>query len=304
MKPGVYRSLSYEAYHAIDAASNSRLSKLRRSAAHLAAYMQEPQKDTAATLIGRATHSAVLEPDTFDARYTVAGQCTAKKGDGERCKNPGIHNHVLREWLCGVHAKGLGAEEFLTSRTVLAADDFATCRAVRDAMHAHPGASSLLTAKDVETELTFVWRDEVSGVLCKARADLYAPGIAIGDVKTTDDASKRAFSRSIYKYRYDFQGAFYLRGAKAVGLDAKHYALLAGEKPAPHAVGAYRLLDEVIAAAGFEIDQLLARYAHIQTLPLAEWSAYSPEIIDIGLPAYAPSQIAEDLGAYELENAA
>jgi hypothetical protein len=300
---GVYRGVPFEQYHGWDAASNSRLTQLRRSPAHLRAYLETPHRDTTATLIGRATHSAILEPDTFDARYVVAESCCAQTKDGAACRNPGTRNHVLG-WLCGVHAKGKHDSEFITSRSILPADDYATCRAVSAAMYRHPGASSLLSAKDVETELSIVWRDETSGVLCKARADIYVPGIGLADVKTTDDASKRAFARTIYKYRLDLQGAFYLRGAAVHGLDAKHFALLAGEKPAPHAVGAYRLLDEVIMAAGFEIDQLLARYAHIQTLPPSEWSAYPDDIIDIGLPAYAPSQIAEDLGAHELENAA
>src|SRR5262245_8459627 len=67
--PGVYPNVPMEAYHRWNAVSNSRLTKLDRSPAHLLAYLTEPPEDTKATAEGRAIHCAVLEPDDFVNRY-------------------------------------------------------------------------------------------------------------------------------------------------------------------------------------------------------------------------------------------
>jgi hypothetical protein len=81
------------------------------------------------------------------------------------------------------------------------------------------------------SELTIVWNDERSGLLCKARVDYYKPG-HITDLKTAADAS--AFERAIANYDYDIQGAFYLDGARAAGLEAREFRLCAVESEQPH----------------------------------------------------------------------
>jgi exodeoxyribonuclease VIII len=170
---GLWPGVPAEEYHAWDAASNSRLTRLLRSPAHLRAYMDEQPERTPALVLGDAIHKAILEPDLFPRLYAVAGQCAATIGSGKRCINPGT---VQRgdEWFCGVKSHDPGGANGKRTSVVLDPDDWKTCLAVRDSVWRHPAAAKLLRAAE-HVEASAVWRDEDAGVLCKARADALVP---------------------------------------------------------------------------------------------------------------------------------
>lgn len=295
-EPGVYPGVSFADYHSWDAASNSRLTKLRRSPAHLKAYLEEPGQTTQALAIGRAVHSAVLEPDSFGSQYVVAGQCEAtKKGDGQRCGNQGIAYRSDAGWLCGVHAKGFVG--FDNTRTVISDVDHAICLRIRDRVHSKKGVRLFLSGEG-RAELSLLWTDEASGVLCKARHDRHTPwlaGGAIVDLKTTTDASPRAFERSIFNLGYNRQGAHYINGAKAHGLPVEHFVIIAVEKEPPFECAIYRVTEGALDAGEEQLRVLLARYA--ECLRTNEWPGYSDEAVDIALPDWAWTQVAEEVGA-------
>ena len=58
-------------YFATPAASNSTLSRMKKSPAHCKAYMEEPFEPTANMKLGTLVHTLVLEPGTFHDRYHV-----------------------------------------------------------------------------------------------------------------------------------------------------------------------------------------------------------------------------------------
>lgn len=292
--PGVYPSMPAAVYHGLDAASNSRLSRLLRSPAHLKAYLAEPQKDTAALRIGRAVHSAILEPDDFDASFTTAGRCEALKKDGDRCSNGGTAFHSNLGWLCGIHTKGVPAD-FDQRRIVLSPADHVVCLGIRDSVFKHPAARIIL-AQLSEAELSVVWRDPETDVLCRARWDGYAPEVAGGlivDVKSAKDARGREFARSSFEHGYHRQGAHYLNGAVVHELPVQHYVNIAVEKEPPYAVAVYRHTEDMIAAGRFQLRSLLASYA--ECLERDEWPAYSDDIQDISLPEWAAKQLERDM---------
>lgn len=294
--PGIYPGVPMELYHAWDCASNSRLSRLRQSPAHLKAYLEQPPEERSALVIGRAAHATILEPETFDSVYTVAGQCTAIKKDKDRCSNGGTSLHSELGWLCGVHGKGLHAG-FSTTQFVLPEAMFSACRGMRNAVHAHKAASALLAGMH-DAELSVVWNDAETGVSCKARFDGLARQIADGtilDVKTTTDASERAFERSIFSWGYHRQAAFYLDAAAASGIEARNFVIIAVEKEPPYAVAVYRLTEGAIDAGRDQLRIALARYA--ECTARNEWPGYPDEVRDIAIPAYAWAQIGEEVAA-------
>jgi hypothetical protein len=297
---GVHPNVSFAEYHRWDAASNSRLSVLRRSPAHLKAYMEQPV-DTGSLQLGRAVHAAILEPDDFAKRYLLAERCEAmKKTDGKRCSNIGIVYDGASGWYCGVH----GGEARQDPRvTILTPPDYKAALAVRDAVHAHKAAK--LLPQSGQRELSIVWQDETTEMHCKARLDGWSPAIAGGvivDVKTTKDASKRAFERSIHSFGYHRQGAFYLEGAKLSGFAAEHFAIIAVEKEPPYAVAIYRLDDGALDVGSVEVfgnltpdgrvGGLLARYA--ECVKTDTWPGYDENVQDVALPPWAFSQSEED----------
>lgn len=296
INPGIYPNMPMELYHKLPCASNSRLNKLARSPAHLKAYLEEPDADTKALRIGRAIHTAVLEPDLFSMTFTVADRCEAtyKTGarSGERCENAGSIYSAREGWLCGQH-KGKQTESD-DERTVLAPDAYATALAARDAIYRHPGAKTLLDDAH-EKELVVVWADPETGVLCKARYDALTRKFgAIIDLKSCTDASKRAFERTIYARGYDIQGAHYLNGAEANDIPLMHgFVHVAVEKEVPVAA-AYRLDDKVVEAGRARLSRLLKMYDRCMTTN--EFPGYSDLVEDVSIPAWAWDQIDDELG--------
>jgi hypothetical protein len=93
-------------------------------------------------------------------------------------------------------------------------------------------------------------RSNPEGMLLKGRVDIVAidqhGATTIADVKTTEDASIEAFSKTIAQYGYAQQAAYYMDL-----LGASHFVFIAVEKTAPYAVGVY-CLDAASIAVGRE----------------------------------------------------
>lgn len=284
--PGVYEHIPDARYHLQwDCASNSRLTLLRRSPAHLKAQLDEPRVDTEALTLGRAAHRCVLEPDLFAKQYVCAPDVDRRTKIGKDT------------WADLELRFGPGA--------VLKRDRFDACERMRDAIRAHPAARALLAGVQ-HVELSLVWDDRGSQVRCKARLDGYAPEIhggTIVDIKTTRDASLRAFEKAIFGYGYHRQGAMYLEGAFAHNLPAVNFVIIAVESEAPYAVAVYRLTEGAIDAGAEQLAPLLKTYAMCTTL--GEWPAYSHEVQPIALPPWAWNQIDEETAdAMQAEDAA
>lgn len=287
---GVFRGMKLADYHALPVASNSRLARLKKSPAHLLQYLSERHEDTDATRLGNAVHCAILEPDDFDARYTVAERCSALTEKKTQCKSSGLHYHADAGWLCGTHAKAFNG--FDEARTVLKPDDHAACLGIRDSVYKLSTTCQLLASD--ERELTAVFPAFDTDVLAKARFDCLSPVIAGGvivDLKTTRDAGRREFERSIYSYGYHRQAALYLDGAAACQLPAKHFVHVAIEKEPPYAVAVYRLTEGAIDAGEQELLPLLALYA--ECMESGVFPAYPDKVQDIAIPNYAWAQIDE-----------
>jgi hypothetical protein len=274
-EPGIYPDVDMDTYHALDAASNSRLVRLAKSPAHLRAHIEEPRKETAALAIGHAIHHAILEPDIFAERYRKFSGADRRTKAGKD------------EWAALEAEAGAGY--------VLRPDDWEVCIRSRDAVHGNRAAAKMLTGNG-RTELTCVWKDGRTGVTCKGRLDRHSPdlpGGAIVDLKTARDASPREFERSIFQYRYFQQAAMYLEGAHALGIDIEHYVIVAVEKTPPYGVAVYRLTEPVIDEGRKLLRPLLELYERLEEIPMAQWPCYPEIVTDIAIPNWGWRQIAE-----------
>lgn len=274
--PGIYRDIPPEEYHRWRAASNSSLTHLMRSPAHMAAYRFE-YKETAAQVFGRAVHAAVLEPERFDTDYIkIPGDLNRRTKEG-------------REWR----------DELLTTHEIMTAEDFDKCIRIREAVHASEKSRNLIAGAG-DAELSLVWKDSKTGVKCKARWDRHTPdmdGGAIVDLKTTGDASIRSFERSIYQYGYHRQAAMYLMCAKALDLPVEHYCIIAVEKDPPYGVQPYRITEGTVEAGEDLIRALLKKYS--ACMKAKEFPGYPDKVRDITVPDYAWFQI--DMQITEIE---
>lgn len=293
-EPGVYRDVPMATYQAWPAASNSQLTHLMKSPAHLAAYRRQPPKETPALKLGTAIHSRILEPDDFRDTYVQATQCAAKTkgGKGPRCSKEGTWPTKDGSLLCTQH---LSDETPVDKATiVLSESDFAMVEAVGEAVHAHGRAGRLL-AEATDVELSIVWDDPVTGVRCKARLDAYAghlDGGTIPDLKSAVDGGILDFERAVLKWGYHRKAWFYLRGAKEVGLPAEHFPVIVIEKDDPYAVDTYRISSGVVTYLEDQMSALLELYA--ECLALDDWPGRPERIRDISIPDWGWKKIDEE----------
>jgi hypothetical protein len=284
LPPGVYRDLPFDQYHAIRAASNTALGWLARSPAHLKAYLDGAPTFVDPTSVGRAFHAYVLEgAAAFQARYARAPDAADHKG-----RKPWL------EWVQTV------ADDVIPMK----APDYDAAVEMGRLVRQYPAVAFALEGVTA-TELTVVWIDEATGVKCKARLDAVNPSLlAIIDLKSAEDASEYAFSRSIFNYGYYRQLAFYREGARVTWPAVPYHdpIIVAHEKKPPFAAVAYRLKEDAVLAGLDEIwgtptaEGLLQRYA--RCVATDEWPGYTDEFVDITLPTWAWRRV-ETEGVYK-----
>ena len=271
--PGIYEGVPAAEYFVWPYASSSRLTKLMRSPAHMRAEIQDGRRMTAALTLGSAIHTAVLEPWEFQKRYCLAPECDKRTKAGKE---------VWAKFCEGT--KGL---------TPLKPEEASICASVLAASRRHSMANLLLSLPG-KNEVSIVWDDPETRQRCKARIDrLCLDAGLVVDLKTTEDACELAFTRSIFNYGYYRQGAFYLNGLKANGVDIEDFSIIAMEKTSPFAVAVYRLREDALEVGRRQLERLLARYAQCEREQ--SWPGYSTEIEDIGLPSWALSQIEQGI---------
>jgi len=113
-------------------------------------------------------------------------------------------------------------------------------------MWANPAACKYL-AHPGPAEASIIWDEPTTGIRCKARFDKWDPQRrVIADIKTTADVAD--FERSIGRYAYHQQAAFYCDAAQFITGESHRFAIVAVEKTPPYAVRAALMDDESVAA--------------------------------------------------------
>lgn len=271
-KPGLYAGVPADEYRAWPYAAQSTLKILRdQSPAHAYEAMTNPAPPTPALRLGTAVHTAVLQPELFGDLYAFAPSVDRRTKAGRE---------VWEQF-----------EDDIGDRTILKAEEWATCLHIRDSVAAHPTARKLLVG---DAEQSAVWKDPDTGVMCKGRFDKISDVGALTDLKTTTDASPEAFTRAIAKYFYYGQAAHYLSGAQVLGLDAKFFTIIAVEKEPPYCVAVYHIKDDAVRAGEDELKPLIDLYARCQETGV--WPGYPNEALEIDLPPWAYYRIDERTG--------
>lgn len=268
--PGLYPDVPAEIYHGWAAVSNSWLSQLRRSPAHLRHCLDHGFGESEAKTIGTAVHAATLEPHKFAELYAIGPDVKLNTKEGKE------------QWGQFVEAN--------PGKAHLRGEVGAAVLGMREAILAHPKARQLLEATGL-TEVSAVWNDAETGLRCKMRADrLLADAAIIWDLKTTSDASPEAFARDAGKFGYYRQSAFYLHGIAGFCPCDLFLHIVVESKP-PYAVGVYAICDSDIELGWRHCQRLLQKYAECQQR--REWPGYCDGIRTISLPAWATSGIEE-----------
>tara|TARA_Y100001973_G_C5198248_1_gene335804 strand:+ start:2232 stop:3077 length:846 start_codon:yes stop_codon:yes gene_type:complete len=146
-------------------------------------------------------------------------------------------------------------------------------------------------AKDLYTddglkEKSFFWED-LHEINCKCRPDWISKDYkTLIDLKTTVSAEPRAFKRSIQKYRYDIQAAFYMRGIEmSTGVKPENFYFIAMEKVAPFCIGVYRIAPLWLSIGWNEVEEALFRINSLKERGMKPID-YTPEVMDLNPPTW------------------
>lgn len=243
-EPGIYADVPFEQYLSWKAVSNSRLSRARRSLLH---FKEEANYDSPALRIGRFIHCGVLEPLAIQMRYAVMppfeldkDNCTAA-GAPSTSTGTTYYKNKVREFKAANQGK-----------EVVEQSEYDMLLGISKSLNRSTRAREYL-ADPGETELSIVWVDPETGLLCKARIDFLNSGI--NDLKSCADAMN--FSKSIANYGYHRQGAFYRAGYQVLTGKLLPFRLIAVEKDKPYGVRAAPLNEDAIEVGESEVRETL-----------------------------------------------
>ena len=263
--------MDFVEYRRIDAVNWSTLKHARRSLKHYQWHLSHEDGDTDAMRLGRAAHCAIFEPDRFPLDFAVwaGGQRRGKDWDK--------------------------FQEAHVGQTIIRLDEYAACLSMREAVKEHPVAGPLLETG--KPEHVIQWKDEETGLDCKARLDWLGPSVLL-DLKTTNTLEPGLFANTSARMGHHMQLAFYAMGLRALGIEVP-VKVLGVESSDPHDVGVFRVTEDVLWAAELDVRELLAKVAS------AKFSGLYPgrftEETDFRLPAWAmPEDTEDDLTALGL----
>jgi hypothetical protein len=258
-------------YSQLQAVNFSTLKHMRQSPLHYRWACDHPAADTPAMLIGRATHTAVFEPDRFPIEYMI----WPNRRQG-------------REW------DEFKAAAESAGKSVLNQAEYDTALAIRDAVRGQTEAARMLTRGRPEVMLS--WTNRETSMLMKGRLDwiasLSADRGCICDLKTTHDISPRVFAAHAWRMGYFHQMAIYQEGyAETSGGTVLPVCLIAVESNPPHACTIYSLPTESIAAAWDEYIVWLQRVQECQITGTWPGPAVTAEL---PAPAWATNDVGAD----------
>lgn len=140
------------------------------------------------------------------------------------------------------------------------------------AIRRHPLATALLSGGKPEQVL--IWRDQATGVWCRAMADYLTPDWIV-DYKTCESAKPETLRRVVADYGYHIQDAYYRDGTAALGLGDLPFFFVFQEKKAPFFVTVAQLSPDFLAAGQARANR--AREMYRDCTEANVWPPYVPE---------------------------
>ena len=239
-------------YHQSPGVSSSTLRRFRQSQLHA---MQEVVEPTTAMQIGSAAHSLIVEGENAFNKEVAVISGSPYTNANKQLKRDYLDRGMLvitqdkRDML--FHMKDNLIEE---ARKFLDVDQ-----------GEYPG----VFVKPYENAL-YWWEQDV---LLKLRSDVIRhpvvqpysdESIVVIDYKTTSDCSVSGFTRSIRRYQYDLQAAFYRRGYQRAGFKVEDFLFVAQETKHPYATKIFKMNDEDMDRGWEQLEKSLVDFKTVK----------------------------------------
>lgn len=275
--------MNNQEYHAHPAIGASGLRLLNQAPAkYYAAYLdpdREPLEPTPAMIRGTMIHTACLEPHLFDEQYIAVPD-----GIDKRTKEG-------KELFAGIVASG---------KTPIKQEDAELCRTLAGIW----ATRSAWLNQPLIIERSFF--TNINGVEVKIRPDIWIepcaiyPNGAIIDYKTTSDASRAGWSKSIVNYEYWLQSALYANVLQDIynTTGEPEFYWFAQETEAPYLNKAYRATEAIQTYGWDEVLRLL--HVYNDCVYNDTWPGYGSDIEDAELPVWKQREITASEGEIEV----
>ena len=258
----IYKDIPNEDYHAGVGISSSYIRRFGQSQLHAIEHKQESSPNLK---FGTAAHALIVEgQEAFDKEVRVlTGSPYTKAYKEEKAEYEEQGFIVLKE------------------------DDVNLIQSMKDSM-VYEG-NAYLNAKGKVAEASIYWYED--DVLCKCRPDMLCPPlkepnsdnkIVIIDYKTTISCEPFSFNKSVKKYGYDMQAAWYRRGLLMAGYEVTDFLFIAQEKVHPYASKVFRITKEQMDFGWTMMESYLSDYKEYQKgKPISIYN--SPNVVDLVL---------------------
>lgn len=224
--PGVYEDIPFKEYLGIDVISKSTLFNVATSEFYYKYMKDEKAKEDVAApeathfVLGRATHTACLEPEKFDAQYCIAPVINKRTNQGKA------------DWAKFV------ANCIETGVNPLSSEQYDQVRGMGEAVVNHPAAQDILCEGVAET--TMIDFDEDFDLPRKCRTDWIVEDHIIDLKSTGRGAGEHQMLMQILELGYYMQAGMY----KDISLSLlpqkpRSFSFIFVESKKPHQVGIY-----------------------------------------------------------------
>jgi hypothetical protein len=257
----VYEGMPLADYLALPAESATGLRDMDVSPL-LYRWRRDQPIDADALRVGRAAHTAILEPQRFRYDYAVWD-------GGPRRGN---------DWAA-FQLENQG-------RTIVTQAQCTLALEIAKAVRQHPIAADLLS--EGRPELSMMWRHERTGLLCKARMD-WLRGLALVEVKTCRDPEPRRFANQFARLGYHIQGAHYNAGIIAAGWETRPIKVIAAQNCPPFDVVVYDVPLDALLVGEDAAERALDRVAECRRARTWPGHALDAEVT-LHLPAWVLPQ--------------
>ncbi len=290
IEPGIYPSLSNEAYHADPAISRSGIKMFCESPfKYWANYLnpaRPPVVQTDSMIFGSAFHKRILEPASFYDEYIVE-PVLFKAPKWELLKNIMARDgkrdafdkqkKVKEEWERQNNIIKEEWEELAEGKIILSRAELDCLQKMEEALMNHPQAWDLIQGATYEQ--SYFWQDEHSGLMVKARPDILRNN-GIIDLKTCVSADSHSFQRDMAMGMYHVQGAMCREGIEQLtGNRISTVLNISIEKTYPYAIGIKIISQSALEAGHAKFKQALLDLKNC--MAENKWESYQPEEVEL-----------------------
>ncbi len=231
---------------------------------------------------GSLVDCVALTPKSFESVYAIAPEtypATPKKKDDPIEEKPWNWN--------AKHCQSWREDQEEIGKTVIKSGDASEAWKAVQRLRDEPFILAFLMASQTQVWVNVEWQDEETGIIVPVKCLLdLAPdpksefGDTLGDLKTTANASYRAWCKQVHNEGWHVQAALYMDAYNVVtGLKYRNFEHIISENFAPYEPTHRPLSAEFLTLGRSEYQRQLQQYC--QCLKNKSWPGYDTAMTDL-----------------------